>query len=183
MAVVISSAPGLSPRVRGNHAPLGWKRPRRRSIPACAGEPGDADGGGSHFRVYPRVCGGTCQRRYHDPGFDGLSPRVRGNLLAAGADFGAAGSIPACAGEPAAAVPAALLSGVYPRVCGGTGDIPDQLRRLSGLSPRVRGNPRPASYAACMTRSIPACAGEPDSLCGTAWLRRVYPRVCGGTGL
>ena len=30
---------GLSPRVRGNHAPIRWARVVRRSIPACAGEP------------------------------------------------------------------------------------------------------------------------------------------------
>ena len=71
---------------------------------------------------------------------------------------------------------------VYPRVCGGTADKtghrPDEL----GLSPRVRGNlpfqpgvgPRP--------RSIPACAGEPPYRSRPSQLRRVYPRVCGGTG-
>ena len=55
------------------------------------------------------------------------------------------------------------------------------LRRGLGLSPRVRGNPpHPADHAA-PDRSIPACAGEPQTLrrknCGP----RVYPRVCGGT--
>ena len=32
-----------------------------------------------------------------------------------------------------------------------------------------------------MTRSIPACAGEPDPLLTVAVGRTVYPRVCGGT--
>ena len=32
-----------------------------------------------------------------------------------------------------------------------------------------------------MNRSIPACAGEPCSGEGRCRLRRVYPRVCGGT--
>ena len=31
------------------------------------------------------------------------------------------------------------------------------------------------------TRSIPACAGEPDSLVSPAIVGEVYPRVCGGT--
>ena len=30
---------GLSPRVRGNPAPSGWRESALRSIPACAGEP------------------------------------------------------------------------------------------------------------------------------------------------
>ena len=50
---------GLSPRVRGNqHIHLREVR-RRRSIPACAGEPGLALAAGAARKVYPRVCGGT----------------------------------------------------------------------------------------------------------------------------
>ena len=50
----------------------------------------------------------------------GLSPRVRGNLgLAYGAAI-TAGSIPACAGEPAMRPVRVGKAGVYPRVCGGT---------------------------------------------------------------
>ena len=50
---------GLSPRVRGNRAVGPGPLERRRSIPACAGEPirhRYRDGG---RWVYPRVCGGT----------------------------------------------------------------------------------------------------------------------------
>ena len=51
----------------------------------------------------------------------------------------------------------------------------------SGLSPRVRGNRRPAVPDALAPGSIPACAGEPGWSC-RRWCRgRVYPRVCGGT--
>ena len=51
----------------------------------------------------------------------------------------------------------------------------------NGLSPRGRGNPRHGRRARRHWRSIPAWAGEPDSL---AWLHcsfEVYPRVGGGT--
>ena len=113
--------------------------------------------------VYPRVCGGT--RRYDvvDIPVRGLSPRVRGNLLAA-ADHGQhGGSIPACAGEPWCGAMLPTPSRVYPRVCGGT--------------PSSRWVSRPSN------RSIPACAGEPcRSRNWTRW-GRVYPRVCGGTAL
>ena len=90
-------------------------------------------------------------------------------------------SIPACAGEPAIGVDAAVDGEVYPRVCGGT-----RLKSISptpsqGLSPRVRGN-RVNNSARCVDAgSIPACAGEPWRRwpCSGCWA--VYPRVCGGT--
>ena len=67
-------------------------------------------------------------------------------------------SIPACAGEPL-----------------------EQCRSLQeGLSPRVRGNPRIEAMVPSGNRSIPACAGEPRLQRRDR--RRVYPRVCGGTG-
>ena len=71
-----------------------------RSIPACAGEPfwwwNQARGG----TVYPRECGGTesSVEEWHED--EGLSPRVRGNLVRVDAEEDGARSIPACAGEP-----------------------------------------------------------------------------------
>ena len=50
-----------------------------------------------------------------------------------------------------------------------------------GLSPRVRGNPTEVLRGIVGKGSIPACAGEPGLSTGTAPVRWVYPRVCGGT--
>ena len=50
-----------------------------------------------------------------------------------------------------------------------------------GLSPRVRGNRSGSAPLSVMTRSIPACAGEPPSPSAAAEASQVYPRVCGGT--
>ena len=50
-----------------------------------------------------------------------------------------------------------------------------------GLSPRVRGNPNFVPRFAAITRSIPACAGEPKYRVCHANVGQVYPRVCGGT--
>ena len=70
---------------------------------------------------------------------------------------------------------------VYPRVCGGTtSDISTSMSE-KGLSPRVRGNPTSVYDAAEPTRSIPACAGEPNQWLVLMGLHTVYPRVCGGT--
>ena len=174
-------ARGLSPRVRGNLQPAL-----------------------SHLvqpRVYPPRVRGTFKSLRFPSLVGGLSPRVRGNLLQHGGGatnggsipacagnrayhseaFAVNGSIPACAGEPAARSTWHPHLGVYPRVCGGTYWSNDMGRNGSGLSPRVRGNPKAAALLALRPRSIPACAGEPAPPGTSVRPLRVYPRVCGGT--
>ena len=173
---------GLSPRVRGNPRPR--PRPRRYSgsIPACAGEPTCAMVDSCPSTVYPRVCGGTIRYAATSKHPTGLSPRVRGNPLAAHRTRALMRSIPACAGEPTTGYKPALLTAVYPRVCGGTLIGQRRRRFLPGLSPRVRGNLRSCPDAVHRARSIPACAGEPGTAQRSAGSPAVYPRVCGGTG-
>ena len=172
---------GLSPRVRGNHTDAVNSLIRRRSIPACAGEPLPAPAAGPSDTVYPRVCGGTALRRLVVDYLLGLSPRVRGNRDGGCTRVGWRRSIPACAGEPDSKDPEAQRLKVYPRVCGGTHQDGIDCDRRPGLSPRVRGNQRDAEHWQWQSGSIPACAGEPWR---GGWLRKaltVYPRVCGGT--
>ena len=92
--------------------------------------------------VYPRVCGGTPIDFSPYPSLYGLSPRVRGNLTQLRAVAHDQGSIPACAGEPAAVSQCRRREQVYPRVCGGTCGGWGNQGRYGGLSPRVRGNQR-----------------------------------------
>ena len=71
--------------------------------------------------------------------------------------------------------------GVYPRACGGT-HTPRLCRAaISGLSPRVRGNPHAEALQGRDLGSIPARAGEPHRLAARDCAERVYPRACGGT--
>ena len=153
---------GLSPRLRGNLRSGFPSSDARRSIPACAGEPGAGTVIELCNGVYPRVCGGT--RRAKDGGepHRGLSPRVRGNQARMETYRYRKGSIPACAGEPGTNVLCSFEVRVYPRVCGGTASALRGCLPASGLSPRVRGNL--AHYVAEVHRhwSIPACAGEPS---------------------
>ena len=193
---------GLSPRVRGNPYFLPAELPQQGSIPACAGEPAAVYPATSAARVYPRVCGGTWPARFCSAMPKGLSPRVRGNPGIGGEFPGISGSIPACAGEPVKEANAMNMSGVYPRVCGGTGSRPKRCcapaglsprvrgnragtgwagRRVDGLSPRVRGNPAAAGDSISSAGSIPACAGEPCTSLPSMSVWPVYPRVCGGT--
>ena len=182
---------GLSPRVRGNHgrdrlSPQDLRRglsPRVRGNRSCVSgrsRPGAA--------VYPRVYGGTdasdaCRSRL----FEEVYPRVYGGTLCARPKsviktqvyprvYGGTPwhlpvlehkrrSIPACTGEPMSRDHGRTKAGtVYPRVYGGTLGIARLRRVLSGLSPRVRGNPRaglPKLEDSSTARSIPACTGEP----------------------
>ena len=52
---------------------------------------------------------------------------------------------------------------------------------MRGLSPRVRGNLCWTSRTWTHKGSIPACAGEPDTMRSRSSELGVYPRVCGGT--
>ena len=171
----------LSPRVRGNQAPDPEVREVVGSIPACAGEPQSARQRGPVPWVYPRVCGGTACPASLPPWFEGLSPRVRGNLVRFPCEPVSHRSIPACAGEPSPTTSMTAVKTVYPRVCGGTPiRLPGEPRR-EGLSPRVRGNRQLKLNIHSTPRSIPACAGEPQAAFCAEYLIEVYPRVCGGT--
>ena len=192
---------GLSPRVRGNHFVTVYTIHRRRSIPACAGEPYRCIVYRRRTRVYPRVCGGTCARTRQDVGQAGLSPRVRGTFLPhpqrlpqyglsprvrGNLFFGvhrdhSRRSIPACAGEPFHLMASRSAGAVYPRVCGGTLFTATIVPLGAGLSPRVRGNRRVSTPPGQIRRSIPACAGEPHVAGVALAIVAVYPRVCGGT--
>ena len=90
-------------------------------------------------------------------------------------------SIPACAGEPSTPQGIATASRVYPRVCGGTALSLSKWPALTGLSPRVRGNPTLEVPVNTPIGSIPACAGEPHEFLTHIQPVGVYPRVCGGT--
>ena len=167
--------------MRGNRWGLPTPQGRRRSIPACAGEPDGGQCPVGDVTVYPRVCGGTSLYGITRVAGRGLSPRVRGNHTEAVSDGLPDGSIPACAGEPFGGVSECIRWTVYPRVCGGTRRLRRWHRPDRGLSPRVRGNRPPVPKAPSPTRSIPACAGEPRIARHHLPGHQVYPRVCGGT--
>ena len=116
------SAVGLSPRVRGNQVKKAEIVSGRRSIPACAGEPGVHYSSGTGAPVYPRVCGGTAFKVSCLLFQRGLSPRVRGNPISRNICAFIPWSIPACAGEPNSKTCCLPIGRVYPRVCGGTAD-------------------------------------------------------------
>ena len=154
-------AEGLSPRGRGNRAGQRADQGRARSIPAWAGKPCTAARARGRWQVYPRVGGETGYPRGAPGAIDGLSPRGRGNRLAARSKARRYGSIPAWAGKPPTAPCRGSVERVYPRVGGETYISRRGIGEIQGLSPRGRGNRRPGAAAAAGDGSIPAWAGKP----------------------
>ena len=157
------SAKGLSPPVRGSRSRRAEPHRFRRSIPARAGEPRANTSPSSRTRVYPRPCGGAGGVDRDRWLYRGLSPPVRGSQVVPSVYGVPLGSIPARAGEPRQARRAHGRGTVYPRPCGGAGDVQIVRRDNSGLSPPVRGSLRRLRRLGPLRRSIPARAGEPKS--------------------
>ena len=98
---------GSIPACAGEPPWLAASLARTRSIPACAGEPRARGVGGELTTVvYPRVCGGAGRRLHPARRTRQVYPRVCGGAAALGRSVATltGGSIPACAGEPAALV-------------------------------------------------------------------------------
>ena len=151
---------GLSPRVRGKPHRQRPRLYRAGSIPACAGEAMLEKPPIAPSPVYPRVCGGSPPAVALAEGGIGLSPRVRGKLVHQRGSSAAIRSIPACAGEAGIGGRIFRITGVYPRVCGGSVRASSTSSKSEGLSPRVRGKRPGSGCPARPMRSIPACAGE-----------------------
>ena len=126
---------------RGNRYLDAGRRYEAGSIPASAGEPGEVKRGDQEERVYPRECGGTSAMRICRPDSDGLSPRVRGNLISRRSHTAEYRSIPASAGEPARELFQKQGAAVYPRECGGTFHLGFHVPLGTGLSPASAGEP------------------------------------------
>src|SRR5690606_33036866 len=98
----VGMSAGRSPRARGS--PMFTRLPTTESgsIPACAGEPPWPHVGWGPSRVDPRVRGGAVATDFSVLTPPGRSPRARGSPIGGVDGIFDLGSIPACAGEPAA---------------------------------------------------------------------------------
>ena len=70
---------------------------------------------------------------------------------------------------------------VYPRLRGGSLGASQQLLYAYGLSPPTRGIPRTPARTTARRGSIPAYAGDPETILWTTFGKRVYPRLRGGS--
>ena len=171
---------GSSPRVRGTLCGGDFSLPKRRFIPACAGDARPRRRRRLTLTVHPRVCGGRPRSSPRSLPRSGSSPRVRGTRLPR-APFGRRWRfIPACAGDARWRLNQKSRPAVHPRVCGGRCGEQRFVDGAAGSSPRVRGTLAIARGTFSQTRFIPACAGDAPSRAAPFGSSPVHPRVCGG---
>ena len=114
----ILSGPGSSPRVRGTEIGSRNVPPRRRFIPACAGNRAAVTAAAVTAAVHPRVCGEQPPWLAIHKVVCGSSPRVRGTESSRLVWPGSTRFIPACAGNRTRWLESESLQAVHPRVCG-----------------------------------------------------------------
>ncbi len=171
---------GQSPRARGSQLVLVDLAVGVRSIPAGAGEPSKAAATSKKTRVNPRGRGGAGGGMRHTVRICGQSPRARGSRRHPAGLRGFHRSIPAGAGEPAAAGPARPRCTVNPRGRGGACCGITNGAHEVGQSPRARGSHAQRARARHAGRSIPAGAGEPIGAVRRRRAGTVNPRGRGG---
>ena len=152
---------GLSPRLRGNPCLPGAQRHQIGTIPAPAGKPTWPRPRTPSAGDYPRACGETMNTILHLSRQAGLSPRLRGNPAPGRRRAIRRGTIPAPAGKPGERRPPVSIWRDYPRACGETGPGKSHRKGITGLSPRLRGNPMPGAAGSRVLGTIPAPAGKP----------------------
>ena len=159
ISLMLCTALGSSPRVRGKLSRLERIERRGRLIPACAGKTLRESRGRAARQAHPRVCG------------ENASDRVRWQL--------AFGLIPACAGKTSSFVALMGKTWAHPRVCGENPAGSVRKPSSAGSSPRVRGKPLWQIPTPNPARLIPACAGKTRLRAWTSRDGTAHPRVCG----
>ena len=177
--MLILSACGSSPRVRGTVIDEAHHLSTSRFIPACAGNSPISPSQPTHQPVHPRVCGEQNRSQGTTPRQAGSSPRVRGTEFSGPGTILKFRFIPACAGNSLKKNDIWGLHTVHPRVCGEQiCTTPPQIRK-AGSSPRVRGTDVTSCINLLALRFIPACAGNSLHISVPPNNLPVHPRVCG----
>ena len=170
---------GSSPRMRGIRPAAAPSPPRRRFIPAHAGNSRcrcGCPGGGA---VHPRACGEFKCGKPRRSAASGSSPRMRGIRSMHRSYLLRARFIPAHAGNSAAGHPRGCGRAVHPRACGEFAVADPEQEVTHGSSPRMRGIRRRLGDGAGQRRFIPAHAGNSRRLLAVRTSSAVHPRACG----
>ena len=127
------------------------------------------------------MCGATAPNPMNCADSEGLSPRVWGNRPTLNSKAFNSGPIPTCVGQPCRRAGIPRQDEAYPHVCGATSPSKSSFNCVSGLSPRVWGNPAKIPAELGNLGPIPTCVGQPpvSGLCCS--LNGAYPHVCGAT--
>ena len=171
---------GRSPLARGSPRTYRTEVAVDRSIPACAGEPSFCTQSAPSVPVDPRLRGGAACGLPNILLSCGRSPLARGSLLFSQFCPLYPRSIPACAGEPNRVSSPLKPRAVDPRLRGGACCFRAQIAYFGGRSPLARGSRPLVDIRRSLSRSIPACAGEPSRGGFRSCRETVDPRLRGG---
>ncbi len=160
ISIIASSAPGLSPLMRGTHMNVGSDRVFTRFIPAGAGNTHECRFRPCFYPVYPRWRGEHSAGPFQIHNRFGLSPLARGTLLLTPAILNGWRFIPAGAGNTSASASVNIPVTVYPRWRGEHRAIASSMFTTFGLSPLARGTHDAAMSFSWASRFIPAGAGN-----------------------
>ena len=170
---------GPSPLTRGSRPHPRPGSASTRSIPAHAGQPRHAPARHQQTGVHPRSRGAATAGPGATCGGQGPSPLTRGSRAVPWIKRAVSGSIPAHAGQPPKIPPGRGCCRVHPRSRGAAMHRSRTPTLLPGPSPLTRGSRRCPRFYAHRLGSIPAHAGQPQSLAGQRDKAGVHPRSRG----
>ena len=181
--ITFNCAFGSSPHVRGTFADPPDDVPRRRFIPARAGNMQLTPPFIAWITVHPRTCGEHAPVRVNVPRLTGSSPHVRGTSVHVSVTWTWDRFIPARAGNipPDSSAPSAWT--VHPRTCGEHSASFSRMSSLTGSSPHVRGTCLAPLRLDERSRFIPARAGNIRRRGPDGSRPPVHPRTCGEHGM
>ncbi len=170
---------GSSPHSRGTQTPQCDATPRRRFIPALAGNTSAPAKRRACQAVHPRTRG-----EHQDAGFDlhvigGSSPHPRGTRVVEERAHARFRFIPAPAGNTRPRPRPPEAEPVHPRTRGEHCSCSTACAALPGSSPHPRGTHKAPDGVRSPNRFIPAPAGNTGSSRPTRWRRTVHPRTRG----
>ena len=171
---------GSSPRMRGTPRQRSRRPPRRRIIPAHAGNSTTHRVDHRLATDHPRACGELPAIATERATEFGSSPRMRGTHGAVVLHRKIGRIIPAHAGNSRPGDTLLRVSPDHPRACGELCTPPLVMSGYAGSSPRMRGTPVPGILYVVFLRIIPAHAGNsPGADRGLHRAVTDHPRACG----
>ena len=156
---VLKSA-GSPPRMRGKPTQTQCCPPISRITPAHAGKTFSLPGSRALRPDHPRACGENYRSYKSFVRQRGSPPRMRGKLVLNRDHAVPLRITPAHAGKTCASSTSRAACGDHPRACGENSVVREDVIKITGSPPRMRGKPLNSGYDAVKDRITPAHAGK-----------------------